>query len=63
MSSNVAYCLLTEEGEPSTLQEAMSSSNASQWMAAMQEEIKALYKNQTWKLVLLPKGRKPIGNK
>ena len=35
MSSNVAYCLLTEEGEPSTLQEVMSSSDASQWIAAM----------------------------
>ena len=35
ISSNVAYCLLTEEGEPSTLQEVMSSSDASQWMAAM----------------------------
>ena len=63
MSSNVAYCLLTEEGEPSTLQEAMSSSDASQWMAAMQEEMEALHKNKTWELVPLPQGRKAIGNK
>ncbi|GJS02307.1 gag-pol polyprotein [Tanacetum coccineum] len=28
MESNVAYCLLTEEGEPSTLQEALNKSNA-----------------------------------
>lgn len=63
MSSNVAYCLLTKEGEPSTLQEAMSSSDASQWMAAMQEEIEALHKNKTWELVPLPQGRKAIGNK
>ena len=63
MDSNVAYCLLTEEGEPSTLQEAMSSSDASQWMAAMQEEMEALHKNKTWELVPLPQGRKAIGNK
>lgn len=32
-------------------------------MAAMQEEIEALHKNKTWQLVLLPRGRKAIGNK
>ncbi|KAL4382962.1 hypothetical protein GQ457_15G015010 [Hibiscus cannabinus] len=34
-----------------------------QWMATMQEEIEALHKNNTWDLVPLPQGRKPIGNK
>ncbi|GKD54816.1 hypothetical protein Tco_1288203 [Tanacetum coccineum] len=29
MKSNVAYCLLTEEGEPSTLQEALNNPDAS----------------------------------
>jgi len=29
----------------------------------MQEEIKALHKNNTWDLVSLPQGRKAIGNK
>ncbi|KAL4271938.1 hypothetical protein GQ457_13G028490 [Hibiscus cannabinus] len=60
MEGNVAYCLLTEDGEPSTFQEAMNSSDASEWMAAMQEEIEALHKNNTWDLVPLPQGRKPI---
>jgi hypothetical protein len=32
-------------------------------MTAMQEEIEALHKNNTWDLVLLPQGRKAIGNK
>ncbi|KAL4271204.1 hypothetical protein GQ457_13G028940 [Hibiscus cannabinus] len=63
MEGNVAYCLLTEDGEPSTFQEAMNSSDASEWMAALQEEIEALHKNNTWDLVPLPQGRKPIGNK
>ncbi|GJT96309.1 hypothetical protein Tco_1091827 [Tanacetum coccineum] len=29
MESNIAYCLLTEEGEPSTLQEALNNLDAS----------------------------------
>ncbi|GJR87092.1 retrovirus-related pol polyprotein from transposon TNT 1-94 [Tanacetum coccineum] len=63
MESNVAYCLLTEEGKPSTLQEALNNPDASFWKEAMQEEIEALHKNKTWELVPLPGGRKPIGNK
>ncbi|GKB68321.1 gag-pol polyprotein [Tanacetum coccineum] len=50
MKSNVAYCLLTEEGEPSTLQEALNNPDASFWKEAMQEEIDALYKNKTWRV-------------
>nr|GEW42722.1 retrovirus-related Pol polyprotein from transposon TNT 1-94 [Tanacetum cinerariifolium] len=63
MERNVAYCLLTEEGEPSTFQEALNNSDASFWKEATQEEIEALHKNKTWELVPLPGGRKPIGNK
>nr|GEY94531.1 retrovirus-related Pol polyprotein from transposon TNT 1-94 [Tanacetum cinerariifolium] len=63
MESNIAYCLLIEEGEPSTLQEALNNPDASFWKEAMQEEIEALHKNKTWELVPLPGGRKFIGNK
>ncbi|GJU04571.1 retrovirus-related pol polyprotein from transposon TNT 1-94 [Tanacetum coccineum] len=37
MESNVAYCLLTEEGEPSTLQEALKNLDAWFWKEAMQK--------------------------
>ncbi|KAH9789507.1 Integrase catalytic domain-containing protein [Citrus sinensis] len=60
---NVAYCLLTKDGEPSTFHEALESSDIALWMTVMQEEIKALHKNKTWELVPLPRGRKAIGNK
>lgn len=63
MESNVAYCLLTEDGEPLTFHEATSGSDVPLWMTAMQEEIEALHKNKTWQLVPLPRGRKAIGNK
>ena len=61
--SNIAYCLLTEDGEPSTFNEATKSLDVSLWMIAMQEEMEALHKNKTWDLVMLPRGRKAIGNK
>ena len=63
MASHDVHCLLIEEGEPSTFQEALSCPNASRWMVAMQEGMEALHKNQTWELVALPKGQKAIGNK
>ncbi|KAA0025121.1 polyprotein [Cucumis melo var. makuwa] len=44
---NVAYYLLTEDGEPLTLKEAMASSDDAQWMTTMQEKIEALHKNKT----------------
>ncbi|KAH9688940.1 Integrase catalytic domain-containing protein [Citrus sinensis] len=60
---NVAYCLLTEDREPSTFHKALESSDVALWMTTMQEEIEALHKNKTWELVPLPRGRKAIGNK
>ncbi|KAE8705938.1 hypothetical protein F3Y22_tig00110415pilonHSYRG00197 [Hibiscus syriacus] len=50
----------TEDYEPSTYQEVINSSDTSLWMMAMQEEIEALHKNNTWDLVSLPQVRKPI---
>jgi hypothetical protein len=62
IESNVAYCLQTEDEEPSTFHEAIKSTDVSMWMIAMQEEIEALHKNNTWDLVPLPQGRKAIDN-
>ena len=49
--SNIAYCLLIEDGEPSTFHEATKSLDVYLWMIAMQEEIEALHKNKAWDLV------------
>ncbi|CAL1397374.1 unnamed protein product [Linum trigynum] len=46
--------------EPTTYTEA---SKSAEWNASMQHEIKALLQNQTWDVVELPPGKKPIGNK
>jgi transposase InsO family protein len=46
--------------EPQTYEEALSSSEAKQWRAAMDEEILSLQDNNTWKLVQPPPDSKPI---
>jgi hypothetical protein len=46
--------------EPITFNEAK---NNLVWRKAMKEELNALEKNDTWKIIHLPKGKKPVGCK
>lgn len=54
------------DGDP-TYKEVMVSKEvskeASKWLQAMMEELKSLYKNETWDLVKLPKCKKAISCK
>nr|KYP62383.1 Retrovirus-related Pol polyprotein from transposon TNT 1-94 [Cajanus cajan] len=52
-----------DSDEPTTYKEAISHPEAEKWILAMREEMESLYKNQTWKLVELPKGRHVVGCK
>ncbi|KAJ7971595.1 Retrovirus-related Pol polyprotein from transposon TNT 1-94 [Quillaja saponaria] len=45
---------------PNEIHEALADPN---WSQAIQEEMHALKKNETWNLVLLPEGKKPVGCK
>lgn len=56
-----AYMIkVMEHKEPATFSEAIMDKN---WCKAMDEEMNALAKNSTWKLVALPDGKKSIGCK
>ena len=49
--------------EQKSLEEALTSEHGKQWKDAADSEYESLMKNETWKLVELPSGRKPIGCK
>ncbi|GJT48931.1 putative RNA-directed DNA polymerase [Tanacetum coccineum] len=51
---------LNKSCEPSSFEEASKDVN---WINAMNNEMHALYENNTWELVDLPYGRKPIGSR
>ncbi|KAK9064691.1 hypothetical protein SSX86_016073 [Deinandra increscens subsp. villosa] len=51
---------LNKSSEPKSYYEAVTDSN---WVSAMNEEIEALHRNNTWELVPLPPNRKTIGCK
>lgn len=62
-----AYALNTAEDlindEPTSYKEAINSKHQAEWQNAMMEEMSALQKNQTWKLVKKPTGGKLVGCK
>jgi hypothetical protein len=61
---------LTEEGcdlghgdDPISFKQAIMSRNSSQWLEAMNDEMKSMEINEVWYLVELPVGVKPVGCK
>ena len=49
----VAYALpVIDDDIPNTFGEALRNSESDQWKLAMEEEMKSLYQNQTWKQLL-----------
>jgi len=57
------YSPIIKEVIPSIYREAEISSEFKMWKDAMVEEMSSLYKNNTWELTELPKGKKAIGCK
>jgi len=49
--------------EPQNIEEALTCENSKEWECAMQEEYNCLMVNNTWTLVPLPHGRKPVSCK
>ena len=52
--------MLSDAGEPSCYNKAISVHDHAKWKQAMQNESDSIHKNGTWDLVPLPKGRKAL---
>lgn len=58
---NISFAVVSAEvGDPTSVQAAMSRSDANMWRDAMDDEHKSLIENETWQLVNLPPNRRPI---
>ena len=57
------FYVFNVENDPLTLKEALSSHDSIFWKEAVNDEMKSLISNKTWKLVDLPPGCKTIGCK
>jgi hypothetical protein len=62
-TKEVEWATIAFPEEPQTVQETLNNKDAKKWEIAMQEEYDSLVVNNTWSLVPLPKGRKPISCK
>jgi hypothetical protein len=51
------------EDDPVTLRQALENVNSHKWTKAMDEEIKSMYNNKVWDIILLHEGVKLIGCK
>lgn len=62
-SSPTLYVPYVEKDIPQSFKQAMTHPLHDMWKAAMDRELAALHKAQTWELVDLPKGRKAFPNR
>jgi hypothetical protein len=51
------------EGDPTSYEEAMGSSNSSKWLEAMEDEMRSMSSSNVWDLEEIPKGAKTVGCK
>ena len=49
--------------EPTTVEEALASTDKEKWLDAMEKEMESLHGNEVWDLVELPKDWKAVGSK
>ena len=54
---------MSQEGDPTSFEEAMRSPNSSKWFSAMEDELKSMSDNEVWDLKEIPKGAKTVGCK
>ena len=47
---------MSQEGDPTSFEEAMRSPNSPKWFSAMEDELKSMSDNKVWDLKEIPKG-------
>ena len=57
------YYVYNLQGDPTSLEEALSSPDSGFWKKAINDEMDSIFSNNTWKLVDLPPGSKTTGCK
>lgn len=62
-AANEINVVVTATPSPNSYSEAINSPHSNEWKKAMDDEINALIKNNTYELVPLPEGRKPISTR
>ena len=60
---SLEYILIYDKREPESFKEIQSHEVKDCWINAMLEEMNSLWKNDTYELTELPKGRKALKNK
>jgi Reverse transcriptase (RNA-dependent DNA polymerase) len=63
VANSVANSVAHPVNENPSYQEAINGPDKAEWIKATRAEIDSIVQNNTWKLVQLPPGRKPIGVK
>ena len=53
----------SEEHDPSTVREALSTPDKARWEEAMAREMESIHSNRVWELVEPPLNRKIVGSK
>jgi hypothetical protein len=59
-TANMTFLALLSDSDPMTFEEAVKSEK---WKQAMNQEMQAIERNDTWELTVLPSGSKTIGVK
>ena len=54
------YVNYMDTRKPSSYEEAIAALDVDKWLEAMKSEMDSIHQNQTWELVELPAGRKPL---
>jgi len=57
---NASLMVACKESDSITYEEALAGPNKGKWRAAMQDELRALAKNEIWTLVERPVGKKIV---